>query len=99
VEANPQSLRSDVLVAPHHGSQTSSTPRFIAAVQPAWVIFPVGYRNRFRHPSPEVVERYRGSGAQLLRTDEGGAISLRLSAAGIEAGSYRARHARYWYGR
>ena len=44
-------LRSDVLVAPHHGSKTSSTPEFIDAVAPRFVLFPVGYRNRHRHPN------------------------------------------------
>ena len=51
-------LRSDVLLVPHHGSATSSTPAFIAAVGAREVVIPVGYRNRFQHPRPEVVERY-----------------------------------------
>jgi competence protein ComEC len=92
-------LRSDVLVAPHHGSQTSSTAPWVAAVGAATVIFPVGYRNRFRHPAQEVVERYRESGAQLLRTDQGGAIAVRIDAAGVRTESYRLSHPRYWYGR
>lgn len=97
--ARPGQLRSEVLVAPHHGSQTSSSPRFIAAVAPSTVVFPVGYRNRFRHPAQEVVERYRESGAQLLRTDSGGAVTLTVGAAGVQARLYRAAHPRYWYGR
>ena len=95
----PQALKSDVLVAPHHGSQTSSSPRFIAAVAPRIVIFPVGYRNRFRHPAQEVVQRYAESGAQLLRTDESGAIRVRIGADGAHAETYRQMHPRYWYGR
>jgi competence protein ComEC len=46
-------LASDVLVVPHHGSRSSSTAAFIAATRPRWVIFPVGYRNRFRHPNAQ----------------------------------------------
>ncbi|HEY4373301.1 MAG TPA: DNA internalization-related competence protein ComEC/Rec2 [Burkholderiales bacterium] len=92
-------LKSEVLVAPHHGSQTSSSPRFIAAVAPATVVFPVGYRNRFRHPAPEVVERYRESGAQLLRTDSGGAVMIDIDAGGARTRLYRETQARYWYGR
>ena len=95
----PPALKSDILVAPHHGSQTSSSARFIAAVAPATVIFPVGYRNRFRHPAQEVVERYRQSGAQLLRTDDGGAVEVDISADGVHTGTYRQAHPRYWYGR
>ena len=54
-----QALRSDVLVAPHHGSKTSSTAAFLDAVQPRVAVFQAGYRNRFGHPAPEVLERYR----------------------------------------
>lgn len=50
-------LASDVLVVPHHGSRSSSTAAFIAATQPRWVIFPVGYLNRFRHPNAQVWAR------------------------------------------
>lgn len=92
-------LRSDVLVAPHHGSQTSSTAPWVAAVNASTVIFPVGYRNRFRHPAAEVVERYQQSGARLLRTDTMGAVSVRLGAGGIATSSYRAEKPRYWHGR
>ncbi|MCX7172179.1 MAG: DNA internalization-related competence protein ComEC/Rec2, partial [Proteobacteria bacterium] len=56
-----QRLRADVLLVPHHGSRTSSTPEFIAAVGARDVIFPAGYRNHFGHPRPDVVERYRQS--------------------------------------
>jgi hypothetical protein len=48
----------DVLVVPHHGSRTSSTPPFVAAVAPGVAVFTPGYRNRFGHPRPEVVARY-----------------------------------------
>jgi competence protein ComEC len=87
--------KTDVLLVPHHGSRTSSTPDFIAAVAPSWVIVPVGYRSRFGHPNAEVLERYRAAGAQLMRTDLDGAVSIRLgSDFGLETERYR-RH-RYW---
>ena len=90
-------LRADVLVVPHHSSRTSSTQEFIAAVQPRWALLSVGYRNRFGHPSAEVVERYSAVGAQLLRTDRGGALLVRLEAAGIGVQAYRELRPRYWY--
>jgi len=65
-----------VLKAPHHGSLTSSTPAFIAAVRPAAVIFSAGRDNRFGHPAPAVVDRYRTAGAAIFRTDRDGAIVL-----------------------
>jgi competence protein ComEC len=94
---DPQALRAAVLVAPHHSSRTSSTQEFIAAVQPRWAVLPVGYRNRFGHPKEEVVERYRASGAQMLRTDNAGAVLVRIDGDGISVQAYRELRKRYWY--
>jgi competence protein ComEC len=63
--------RVDVVKAPHHGSRTSSGRGLVAASRPRWVVFPVGAGNRYGFPHAETVDRWRGSGARLLRTDEG----------------------------
>ncbi|MFT4046160.1 MAG: DNA internalization-related competence protein ComEC/Rec2 [Solimonas sp.] len=76
LSAHPQALRADVLVAPHHGSASSSTAAFIAAVQPRQLIFASGWHNRFRHPRPAVVRRYLDCGAQAAMTGESGAIRI-----------------------
>ena len=89
-------LRADVLLAPHHGSGTSSTPAFLAAVAPSVAIFQVGYRNRYHHPQKTVFARYGESGIARLRTDELGAITLGIDDR-VEARSFRREHARYWY--
>jgi competence protein ComEC len=81
---------------PHHGSGTSSTPAFIAAVGADEVIIPVGYRNRFQHPRADVVERYAGQ--RLWRTDRDGAVRVRLADGGLSLLSYRAEYRRYWHG-
>ena len=94
----PDALRADVLLAPHHGSGTSSTAAFLAAVRPDLALFQVGYRNRYRHPKREVCERYREMGIARLRTDEAGALTLRFGSR-LDVAEYRAEHARYWYGR
>ena len=60
-------------------------------------MLPVGYRNRFGHPKEDVVERYRASGTQLLRTDSAGAVLVRLDEAGVGAQAYREMKRRYWY--
>jgi competence protein ComEC len=91
-------LRANVLLVPHHGSATSSTPAFLQAVQPQHAIFQLGYRNRYHHPRADVVERYRALGASLNRTDESGAITLALGE-NITVTKFREAHARYWYGR
>lgn len=93
----PALLHATLLLAPHHGSATSSTPAFIAAVAPRWTVFPVGYRNRFGHPRSDVVARYRAAGSRLWRSDEDGLVAIRFApraAAQIDAWRGIARH--YW---
>jgi len=93
--ARNANLRADVLVMPHHGSRTSSSAPFIAAVAPRWAVVTAGYRNRFGHPSAEVLERYRQAGAQLLRTDRDGAVGIRLEGE-VFIDRQRALRGRYW---
>ena len=71
-----QRLRTQVLKVAHHGSRTSSRPRFVEAVDPQIAMVSVGTRNKFRHPAPEVMERYRARGVAVYRTDHRGAITL-----------------------
>lgn len=72
----PDKLKSDVLTVPHHGSKTSSTVGFIAAVAPSVSVFTSGYLNRFGHPKPLIVERYQSFGGILRRTDYDGALVI-----------------------
>ena len=92
-------LQADVLLAPHHGSGTSSTLPFLRAVHPSLAVFQLGYRNRYHHPKAEVYARYADLGIARLRTDEAGAITLDFDGDGIGVSRYRSEHARYWYGR
>ncbi|HKY93548.1 MAG TPA: ComEC/Rec2 family competence protein, partial [Nevskiaceae bacterium] len=90
-------LQADVLVAPHHGSLTSSSPAFVAAVRPSVVVFAAAWRSRFGHPRAEVVQRYAEVGARPLTTGVEGAIRLHRDAAGaIRTESWRRLHPRYW---
>ena len=73
----PSSLKSTVLKSPHHGSRTSSGTAFLNAVDPEAVAVSAGRFNNFGHPSPEVIERYSRRGAEVFRTDEGGAVMIR----------------------
>jgi competence protein ComEC len=72
-------LAATVLKAPHHGSRTSSSSAFVAAVRPQVVVLSLGYRNRFGFPNPEVVERYVEARARVFRTDRSGAVSVNFS--------------------
>lgn len=98
VASNSAKLRASVLLAPHHGSGTSSTIPFLNAVRPGTALFQVGYRNRYRHPKQEIFDRYGELGIKRLRNDESGAIALRFGET-IGVTEYRIEHARYWYGR
>jgi len=89
-------LEAQVLLAPHHGSRSSSSPEFLAAVGPAIAVVPAGYRNRFGHPSADVLSRYAALGARVLRTDLDGAVSVRLGPEGAQASAERAERPRYW---
>jgi competence protein ComEC len=93
----PQGLAADVLLAPHHGSATSSTEAFLDAVSPRWAVFQVAYRSRFRHPHPRVLARYERRGIGILRSDADGAVQLRLAAdAPPQIVRSRAEPLRYW---
>lgn len=69
-----EGLRADVLKVGHHGSATSSTPRFLDAVRPRVALVSVGAGNSYRHPSQEVLQALDARGVHLLRTDDDGTI-------------------------
>jgi competence protein ComEC len=95
-------LKATVLLAPHHGSGTSSTAAFLAEVEPQIALFQVGYRNRFRHPKQQVLERYQALGVENFRNDSDGAILLKFGdepGNSVSTDTYRNQHRRYWYGR
>jgi competence protein ComEC len=71
---DPAALAADVLKVGHHGSSTSTTAPFLAAVRPRLALVSVGAHNAYGHPSPEVMQSLRDSGVQVLRTDRVGTI-------------------------
>ena len=90
-------LPADLLLVPHHGSATSSSPGFLAAVAPHWAVFATGADNRFGLPHPAVLARYRATGANLLDTATSGELSFRLDQSGARMDSARRRdQPRYW---
>lgn len=93
-----EALDSDVLIVPHHGSQTSSTPAFIELVSPRYALISAGYRNRFRHPRPDIVKRYQAMGGKVINTAMSGAISIYFDdKSGISVPkSFRNQHHHYW---
>ena len=86
----------DVVVAPHHGSGTSSSSLFVAATRPDVTIFSTGYRNRFGLPRADVVERWRQAGARCFDTSASGAITATFAAGNVQVREQRHTRRRYW---
>lgn len=77
--ADHVNLNSRVLIAPHHGSQTSSSMPFIQAIHPNDVIFATGFDNRFGFPNAAIVNRYNQLGVKELDTKNTGAVIFRIT--------------------
>jgi competence protein ComEC len=88
----------DVLLVPHHGSKTSSTPAFLEALRPRWGLLQAGYRNRYGHPAPEVVARYQQLGIGWVDSARCGAAIWR-SDMPHQVQCERVRRQRYWHHR
>jgi len=76
VKTAGSSLKSTVLVVPHHGSKSSSTDDFITKVNPEIAIISIGWKNRYKFPHPEVLKRYKEKKCRVFRTDENGAVIM-----------------------
>ncbi|MGA0569196.1 DNA internalization-related competence protein ComEC/Rec2 [Variovorax sp. VNK109] len=94
--ASDADLKADVLLVPHHGSKTSSSPAFISAVAPTLAVVQAGYRNRFGHPAPEIRERYESQGIHVATSPECGAARWASSAPG-QLHCERNVARRYWH--
>jgi len=92
-----EDLPADILVAPHHGSKTSAVEEFIDAVNPRYVLFSMGYRNRYHFPHPSVIEKYRQRNVIELDTAKSGAIQFVLNEKSILSPAlYRSAHKNFW---
>lgn len=80
----PNALSADVLKVAHHGSTTSTTPEFLAAVRPRLALISVGAHNSYGHPGTGVLDALRAAGAQTLRTDLSGTIIARTDGTRLE---------------
>lgn len=94
-DALPQHV--DALIAPHHGSKTSSTQAWVEWLQPKHVLFATGYRNRFHFPHAQVVTRYQTMGSSLWNTATHGAIQISFDeTGGVQVAAERDRHSYLW---
>jgi competence protein ComEC len=84
-------LRASVLKVPHHGSRTSSSQKFLAAVRPSYAVISAGERNRFGHPHKDVVDRYLMNGARIFQTGTDGMITVETDGTRLEVRRYGKR--------
>jgi competence protein ComEC len=89
-------LRAEVVLVAHHGSGESSDPGFVAATGARHALVSAGYGNRFDHPRPEVVDRWRQAGAEVHDTARDGALRVRLQVGGATVEARRQSHPRLW---
>ncbi|MGA9422981.1 MAG: DNA internalization-related competence protein ComEC/Rec2 [Rhodanobacteraceae bacterium] len=85
-----------LLIVPHHGSNTSSSDAFLDALRPDLALVSAGYRNRFRHPRPEVVARYAERSIVLFGTPRSGAIDVRVDGVRLVSARARVRRRAWW---
>ncbi len=98
--AREPALRADWLAVPHHGSRSSSSALLLDTLGARSAVAQAGYRNRFRHPDPEVVARYQARRIQFFRSDHAGALQWRFAPDGTSTvHSTRQSTARYWHNR
>jgi len=89
----PARLR--VVKIPHHGSLTSSSEAFVNALRPQVAIVSAGRSNRFGHPVPDVLQRYRAAGGEVFRTDLDGAVTVVTDGLSLEVHTWTGRHAAF----
>jgi competence protein ComEC len=89
-------LKAEVLVAPHHGSKTSSTIDFLRTVQPGYVLVPAGYRNQFGHPHKDVLARYQQVNAKWLNSADSGAVTVNVKNDEFVVQGMRQAESKYW---
>jgi competence protein ComEC len=86
-----------LLIVGHHGSNTSSTEDFLSRERFSNALISNGYRNRYGHPHPKVIERLKSQGIKIFRTDQLGTIDITASDKGCEITSHKSRYRRYWW--
>lgn len=86
-----------IIQVPHHGSKSSSSPEFINQVQAKYAIAQTGYKNRFKHPHPQIKERWQQQGTVFLNTADTGAVQVSSTMLNLQVDLVREQERRYWH--
>jgi competence protein ComEC len=90
-------LAADVVVVPHHGSATSSSPALVAATGARYAVVSAGWANRWGFPRADVRARWSAAGAAVVVTGDAGAIHVALGRYGVVVHAERDGRHRYWH--
>lgn len=97
INSIPDQLAANILIAPHHGSKTSAVEGFLRTVSPDYVLFPIGYRNRYHFPHNSVLQKYTDLGTKQINTASAGAIQFSIEKDALSIPKlYRVSHHHYW---
>jgi len=99
LEKHAAVLRAEIIVVPHHGSDTSSTTALIAAAEPQLAIISAGFGNRYGLPDQAVIDRYQDQAIRVINTAAAGAVTVEIGRAGIAVATERARRNHFWTSR
>jgi competence protein ComEC len=97
VEQYKDELHVDILLVPHHGSKTSSTKAFIAAVASEHAFIAAGYRNRFGLPKQDIIARYEAHGVKTRVSFETGELSAKFRDEGLQIDEFRTKNRHFWH--
>jgi competence protein ComEC len=92
-----ESLASDIIVVPHHGSKTSSSLAFLEVVKPQYAIVPAGFLSQYGHPHKDVLANYEAIDAQLYYTAHQGAIHVKIAGTELNFTAHRDHYRRWWH--
>ena len=97
IKLHSDKLRSELIVVPHHGSNSSSSVAFIRQVSPRYAVFSQGFLNRWRFPRPEIVDRYANERVSMFSTSDAGQISFSFKSTQTNISLFREDKYPYWY--
>ncbi len=96
---HPEEIKADILLIPHHGSNTSSTPEFVTTVNPKVAINSSGAYNQYKRPTKQIQATYKKLNIPIIDTQNSGRITLSTPANSneiLQLEQFRKQHPKVW---